>query len=35
VCRADRAPALFSRFVYAVQTHEAAFVFEDQRRQLE
>jgi hypothetical protein len=28
-------PALLSRFVYAVSINKAAFVFEDQRRQLE
>jgi hypothetical protein len=31
----DRVPALFPGFVYTVQTDEAAFVFKDQRRQLE
>jgi hypothetical protein len=30
--RSDRVPALFPRFVYAVRTHEAAIVFEYQRR---
>jgi len=33
--RADRMPALFSRFVGAVQAHEAARVFEHQRSQFE
>jgi len=33
--RSNRVPALFSRFFYAVQTHEAAFVFECQHRHLE
>jgi len=33
--RADRLPALLSRFVYAVPIHEAAVVLKDQRRQLE
>jgi len=32
---ANRMPPLFSRFVHAVQAYEAAFVFEDQRGQLE
>jgi len=31
----DRVPVLFPRLVYAVRTDQAAFVFEDQRRQLE
>jgi hypothetical protein len=33
-CRANRAPAWFSGFVYAVQIYQAELVFEDQRRQL-
>jgi hypothetical protein len=33
--RSNRMPALFPHFVYAVQTHEAAFIFECQRRHLE
>jgi hypothetical protein len=31
----NRVPALFSGFVYTIRTHQAAFVFEDQRRYLE
>lgn len=33
-CRANRVPAWFSGFVYAVQIYQAELVFEDQRRQL-
>jgi hypothetical protein len=33
--RSNRVPALFSPLVYAVGTHQAAFVFECQRRYLE
>ncbi len=31
----DGVPTRFSRLVYTVQTHQAAFVFEDQGCQLE
>jgi len=33
--RSNRVPALFPRFVYMVQAHEATFVRECQRRHLE
>jgi hypothetical protein len=33
--RADSLPASFSRFVYAVRSDKAAFVFKHQRRQFE
>jgi hypothetical protein len=33
--RADCVPALFARLVHLVGTYKAAFVVEDQRRQLE
>jgi len=33
--RPDRVPAPLSGFVYAVQTHQTALVFENQRRHLE
>jgi len=34
-CLANCVPSLLPGFVHAVRTDEAAFIFEDQRRQLE